>query len=161
MNQLANKKFSANAQSLLSNNLKEIRNAGLVTPGSPSDLTEEEKRFPKELSSLTSDQVMDKLTIFTGLFAYASVLESAAKIEMTEKERELEVLEAREYLLSEDSQVTTRKYARDTAESVIRCKEELLAAESKYVMLKALKEGYDKMTFVLSRQLSLQMDHRS
>jgi hypothetical protein len=158
---LATKHFSVNSEHIISANLKLFKKAGLTMPGSPDTLSDEEKAFPTDLSNLTADQVMDKLNIFTGLFAYASVLESAAKVEVAAKERELEVLEAREYLMSDDTQVTTRKYVRDTSDEVIKCKEALLIAESKYTMLKALKEGYDKMTFVLSRQLSLQMDQRS
>lgn len=158
---IANKRFSVNADHLISTNLKLFKKAGLTMPSNPDTLSEEDKAFPTDLSNLTAEQVMDKLNIFTGLFAYAAVLEAAAKVEVAAKERELEVLEAREYLMSDDSQVTTRKYVRDIADEVIKCKEALLIAESKYTMLKALKEGYDKMTFILSRQLSLQMDQRS
>lgn len=158
---LATKHFSIDGESVVKANLKMFKKVGLTMPTNPDILSEEDKAFPVDLSTMTAEQVVDKLNIFTGLFAYVSVLEAAAKIEMTALQRELEVLEAKKYLMSNDAQVTTRKYARDISDEVIKCKEALFLAESKYTMLKALKDGYDKMTFVLSRQLSLQLDQRS
>ena len=149
---------TSNPTDICNTNLSTFRKLGLYLPEHPSDLSEEEKRFPTNFEGLTTQQIMDKVAVFTSMYSYTSMLESAANVEVSGYKKELDMLEAKEYLLSDASNVTTKKSERDVAASVIEMKDKLQVAEARYVMLKSLRESYDKYVFVLSRALTVMFE---
>jgi hypothetical protein len=128
---------------------------GVSFPPNPGYIKEEDKQFPLSFDDLTPYEIMNKIAIFTSLFAYTNVLEATAKSEVTSWERSLELNEAKEYILAENTQVTTKKALRDVADSVVATKEKLTMAEARYSILKAMREGYERYIFALSRYVTV------
>jgi hypothetical protein len=135
--------------------MKVLETHGVVFPPSPEVIPEDDKQFPTSFESLTPYEIMDKIAVFTSLYAYTSVLEATAKSEVASYKRELETNEAKEYVLCEESQVTTKKALRDIATSVVATKEKLTMAETRYNLLSALRESYEKYIFALSRYVTV------
>jgi hypothetical protein len=132
-----------------------LEKRGIVFPPSPDTIGEEEKEFPTSFDNIMPNEIMNKIAVFTSLFAYTSVLEATARSEVAALEKELETNESVEYILSDSSQVTTKKALRDISDSVIHTKEKLTLADTRYNILRSMSLNYEKYLFALSRYLTV------
>lgn len=139
--------------------IKMLKQQGLIIPKDVTDIDEEFKFLPSNISSLSANEIMDRISVFTSLFGRASWILSIAKSEVSCYEREVEMLEAKYYSLA-DGGVTDKRNERDVSQNVVTAKENLVKAKFILNMTEALVSTYDKSIFVLSRQLTvLQMEH--
>jgi hypothetical protein len=152
--------FRVDADNLNSMNLAIIAKKGLVYP-SDKDITnipDEDKMFPTDISELTVEELLNKQAVFTALYASASVNEALAMTEVASYERELEIKKGQVMALSNSSKVTDKRQEALIDEAVIKLQENLTVAESKLKFLSALKNSYDLYIKLFSRGLTSKLE---
>lgn len=154
--------FRVDADNLNSMNLAIIAKKGLVYP-SDKDITnipDEDKMFPTDISELTVEELLNKQAVFTALYASASVNEALAMTEVASYERELEIKKGQVMALSNSTKVTDKRQEALIDEAVISLQESLTVAESKLKFLSALKNSYDLYIKLFSRGLTSRLEEK-
>jgi hypothetical protein len=149
--------FSVDVNKLNKHNLDFIAKKGFVFPSDEAitAIPEEDKMFPTELSDLSNEELLNKMAVFTALYASVSVNEALAMTEVAGYERELEIKKSQIMQLSSSSKVTDKRQEALVDKEVIVLQEKLTVAESKLKLLTALRTSYKEYTFLFSRALTV------
>jgi hypothetical protein len=149
--------FSVDVNKLNKHNLNFIDRKGFVFPADAEIIAipDEEKMFPTELSDLSNEELLNKMAVFTALYASVSVNEALAMTEVAGYERELEIKKSQVMQLSSSSKVTDKRQEALIDKVVIELQEKLTVAESKLKLLTALRTSYKEYTFLFSRALTV------
>lgn len=149
--------FDVDVKKLNKYNLSLVEKEGFVFPSDEeiSAIPEEDKQFPTNLSELSNEDILNKMAVFTALYASVSVNEALAMTEVAGYERELEMRKSQVMQLSSSSKITDKRQEALIDESVVRLQEKLTVAESKLKLFSALRTSYDKYIFVFSRTATI------
>lgn len=154
--------FRVDVEKLNKINIATMEKKGLVYP-SDEDITNipnEDKMFPTDISELTVEELLNRQAVFTALYASASVNEALAMTEVAGYERELEIKKGQVMALSNSSKVTDKRQEALIDEAVISLQENLTVAESKLKFLSALKNSYDLYIKLFSRGLTSRLEEK-
>lgn len=154
--------FRVDVEKLNKINIAIMEKKGLVYP-SDEDITNipnEDKMFPTDISELTVEELLNRQAVFTALYASASVNEALAMTEVAGYERELEIKKGQVMALSNSSKVTDKRQEALIDEAVISLQENLTVAESKLKFLSALKNSYDLYIKLFSRGLTSRLEEK-
>tara|TARA_Y100000310_G_C20524836_1_gene735490 strand:- start:161 stop:622 length:462 start_codon:yes stop_codon:yes gene_type:complete len=135
------------------NALAAIKKAGLVEPRKPS----KEISFPADLTDLTSQELGQVLTAYTGYLVYAEYLVAMADIEHTSYANKLEYVKSGELLKDEVQEyrnVSERNACVEQNSDVRKARTLADGAKAKGSLAKALLSGYDRIAYAVSREIS-------
>lgn len=143
--------------------VKRLKKSGLVFPEQvdiPPEFLNEDGNLiiPEDVSSLATADLARYLSIFTSLAAYYEVVVASADIDKSTAERVMDFVGAK--LLLDDeisdnySTVTEKKAARETDETYMRARDWYDEQKATYKMAEALLEGFDRIVFMLSREIT-------
>jgi len=149
--------FDVDVKKLNKYNLSLVEKEGFVFPSDEEigAIPEEDKQFPTNLSELSNEDILNKMAVFTALYASVSVNEALAMTEVAGYERELEMRKSQVMQLSSSSKITDKRQEALIDESVVRLQEKLTVPESKLKLFSALRTSYDKYIFVFSRTATI------
>jgi hypothetical protein len=149
--------FSVDVNKLNKHNLDLIAKKGFVFPSDEAvtEIPEEDKMFPTEISELSNEDLLNKMAVFTALYSSVSVNEALAMTEVAGYDRELEIKKSQVMQLSSSSKVTDKRQEALVDKEVVVLQEKLTVAESKLKLLTALRTSYDKYIFLFSRSLTV------
>ena len=122
-------------------------------------------RFPGKLSCLSDEEIIDQMSIFTEWQVYAGVNagESDADRKFAEnnykklKKEKMEGLLTTKYAGKKDVKKFELEAEADSDSEVMAMQEKFSFNESAYSMEKSYKEGFERLCFVLSRELTRRM----
>jgi hypothetical protein len=156
------REFNVDIDKLNNHNLNLIDKKGFVYPSNAdiSSLSEEEKSFPTEVADFTNEELLNKMAVFTALYASVSVNEAISMAEVAGYERELEITKSQVMQLSNLSKVTDKRQEAAADKSVISVQEKLTVAESKLKLFAALRASYEKYISLFSRALTSKLEER-
>ena len=149
--------FEVDVKKLNKYNLSLVEKEGFVFPSDENicSIPEEDKMFPTRLSDLSNEDILNKMAVFTALYASVSVNEALAMTEVAGYERELEMKKSQIMQLSNSSKVTDKRQEALIDKGVVHLQEKLTVAESKLKLFSALRTSYEKYIFVLSRTATI------
>lgn len=124
------------------------------------EIPEEYKSFDIELSDMHSDELLNKLSVFTSLLASASVDEARYMVQVASIQRELEIVKAAVFTSSTAEKIRAREKERDSNPEVVKLQEKLTIAEAFLKRYTALRIGYEKFCFLYSRALTIQTEEK-
>jgi len=157
------KEFSVDAEKLTEGVRGKVLKQGFNYPSDNmiENLPEDQKQFPTTISDMTVDELLDKLAIFTALYASASVKEAKYMVEVAALERDLEFNKAAAAQASKAAKVTEKRQEVLINENVVKIMEKLTVAEAYLRMYSVLRTNYEKFCFLCSRALTVKgEEHR-
>ena len=149
--------FNVDSEKLNKYNLKTVDKQGFVFPDDEfiTNIPEENKTFPTEISEMSNAELLDRMAVFTALFSSVAVNEALAMTEVAGYERELEIRKGQVMSLSQSSKVTDKRQEALIDKVVVELQEKLTVSESRLKLLSALRASYDKYLFIYSRCLTV------
>lgn len=154
--------FNVDVDKLNKHNLNVLDKKGFIYPDDENiiNIPDEAKEFPTEISEYTNEELLNKMAVFTALYASASVNEALAMTEVAGYERELEIKKSQVMQISHLSKVTDKRQEALINTEVISLQELLTVAESKLKLLTALRVSYDKYVNLFSRALTSSIEEK-
>jgi len=142
--------------------IKEINDKGYIYPSEEFILAipEADKVFSANVTSLSNDELLDKMAVNTALLASAGIDEAQALTEVAGYERDLEFTKAKVLQLSNQSKITDKRQEALVNEEVVQLQEKLQVAETRLRLLTALRTMYEKYIFLYSRTLAVRGEER-
>jgi hypothetical protein len=156
------KEFSVDVDKLNKHNLNFIEKQGFVHPSDEiiTGTPEWAKSFEFIISEMTQDELLNRMAVFTALYASVSVNEALAMTQVAGYEHELEIKKGQVMQLSSLSKVTDKRQEALINDDVISLQEKLTVAESRLKLLSALRISYDKYAALFSRGLTVRMEEQ-
>jgi hypothetical protein len=157
------REFEVDVHKLNKHNLNMIDKQGFVYPSDEiiTGTPEWAKSFNFIISEMTQDELLNRMAVFTALYASVSVNEALAMAEVAGYEHELEIKKSQVMQLSSLSKVTDKRQEAAINDDVISLQEKLTVAESRLKLLSALRISYDKYVQLFSRSLTVKIEeHR-
>jgi hypothetical protein len=154
--------FNVDVNKLNDGNLKMINEKGFTFPSDEEILaiSEDDKMFPTDLSEFSSEDLLNKMAVFTALYSSVSVNEALAMTKVAGYEREFEIRKGQVMQLSSSSKVTDKRQEALVDKEVVKLQEKLTVAESRLKLLSALRASYDRYYQLFSRALTSQIEEK-
>jgi len=138
-------------QHLLRRGLPEHRNPELEVPVLPNDVT-----------TVSTNKLMEYMSIFDALKTHAQYLESMADTLHNTRNAKLRLTRASKYLVAReeaeysDRRITVKEVDAylDTDEELLKLQHEVIMAEGYKKMVSAMREGFESKGKLLSRELT-------
>jgi hypothetical protein len=156
------KEFEVDVDKLNTMNLKHIDKQGFVYPSDEiiTGTPEWAKSFEFIISEMGQDELLNRMAVFTALYASVSVNEALAITRVAGYERELEIKKSGLMQLSSHAKITDKRQEAASDSAIVELQEKLTVAESLLKLLSALRVSYEKYVFLFSRALTVQGEER-
>lgn len=154
--------FEVDVDKLNAFNLSTIAKQGFIYPSDKIIIETPEwiKSFEFIISDMTQDELLNRMAVFTALYASVSVNEALAITRVAGYERELEITKGSLMQLSKSAKVTDKRQEVASDKAIIKLQEKLTVAESLLKLLSALRISYEKYVFLFSRALTVQGEEK-
>lgn len=134
-----------------------IKKKGYIYPSEEfiMAISEDAKAFTIEVTTLSNEDLLNKMAVTTSLLASAGMDEAQALTEVAGYERDLEFTKAKILQMSVQSKITDKRQEALVNEEVVKLQEKLQVAETKLRLYTALRSSYEKFIFLYSRTLAV------